>query len=366
MTENQTNLNTPLTFTYKKVDGLHVLLDVYLPPDNVSQRYAQDVKHCPAVVYFHGGGLTVGNRRSWFPTWLKSRLSARGIIFISADYRLLPPGTGYEVLSDVKDAIGFVAGGLNAQLDQRDAGLSFGSRFRVDPSAIGVAGTSAGGYCAYLCAIHAVPKPKAILSLYGMGGDFLIHQYLTPKTESFLRGREMLDLAQYSEYMYPFNNLQSTSDSPLAYHPQSYHIPGYPANPRMLLSRLYLQLGVAVDYITGQHEPSLSTTLREAIRTEGPFDEALVADHKLLFPQFNVTSDWPATYLIHGTSDTAVLIRESQNLHLLLKKAGVEVVFEEIPGREHSFDYQPGAELEHEGSFDAIAGFLYRHLTWNQ
>ncbi|KAG1732406.1 Alpha/Beta hydrolase protein [Suillus paluster] len=364
MTENQYDVGSPLTFIYKEIDGIRVSLDVYLPPDgNVDQQCSQQVKHCPAVVYFHGGGLTVGNKQSWFPTWLKSRLSARGIIFISADYRLLPPGTGYDVLADVKDAIAFVAGDLNVQIDQELAGLSFGSRFRVDPASIGVAGSSAGGYCAYLCAIHAVPKPKVLLSLYGMGGDFLTDQYLALKKQSFLRGREMLDPADFSEYMYPFDSLPSTSDSPLAYHPQSYHIPGYPANPRMLITRLYLQLGVALDYITGQHEPSLSATLREAIHIEGPLDEALIADHKMIFPQFNVTSDWPATYLIHGTNDTAVLLRESRTLHSLLAKAGVEVISEELPGREHSFDYQPGAELEYEGSFDAIVQFLYRHLT---
>ncbi|KAG1735186.1 Alpha/Beta hydrolase protein [Suillus lakei] len=299
MPENQSNVDSPLTFAYKEVDGIRVLLDVYLPPDDVDQQFIQQViQYHPAVVYFHGGGLAVGNRRSWFPTWLKSRLSAHGIIFISADYRLIPPGTGYDVLADVKDAIAFVAGDLNVQLDQKQAGLSSSSRFRVDPTSIGVAGTSAGGFCAYLCAIYAVPKPKVVLSLYGMGGDLLIDQYLTPKTQPFYRGREMLDPAQFSEYMYPFDSLQSTSDSPLAYHPQSYHIPRYPANPRMLISRLYLQLGVALDYITGQHEPSLSATLREAIHTEGPFDEALISDHKVIFPQFNVTSDWPATYLI--------------------------------------------------------------------
>ncbi|KAG2123802.1 Alpha/Beta hydrolase protein [Suillus clintonianus] len=363
MTENQYNLDSPLTFTYKEVDGISVLLDVYLPPHDVNQQCTQQVKHRPAVVYFHGGGFAVGNRRSWFPTWLKSRLSARGIIFISADYRLIPPGTGYDVLADTKDAIAFVAGDLNVQLNQQQAGLSSGSHFRIDPASIGVAGTSAGGFCAYLCAIHAVPKPKVVLSLYGMGGDLLTDHYIAPKTQPFLRGREMLDPARFSEYIHPFGSLPSTSDSPLAYHPLSYHIPGYPANPRMLISRLYLQLGVALDYITGQHEPSLSTTLRQAIHTEGPFDEALIADHKNIFPQFNVTSDWPATYLIHGTSDTAVLLRESRNLHSLLTKAGVEVVLEELPGREHSFDYQPGAELENKGSYDTIVQFLYGHLT---
>jgi acetyl esterase/lipase len=131
----------------------------------------------------------------------------------------------------------------------------------------------------------------------------------------------------------------------------------------MLISRLYLQLGVALDYITGQHEPSLSVTLRKAIHNEDPFDEALISDHKIIFPQFNVTSDWPPTYLIHGTRDTAVLPRESRNLHSLLLKAGVEVILEELPGREHSFDYQPAAELENEGSFNDIVQFLYHHLT---
>jgi acetyl esterase/lipase len=107
-------------------------------------------------------------------------LSARGIIFISADYRLTPPGTVYNILTDVKDTIAFVAGDLNVQLDQELANLDSGSHFRIDPTSIGVAGTSAGGYCAYLCAIYAVPKPKAVLSLYGMGGDLLVCPVRSP------------------------------------------------------------------------------------------------------------------------------------------------------------------------------------------
>lgn len=74
MPENQYNVDSPLTFIYKEVDGIRVLLDVYLPPNDVDQQLTgQPIQHRPAVVYFHGGGLTVGNRRSWFPTWLKSQ-----------------------------------------------------------------------------------------------------------------------------------------------------------------------------------------------------------------------------------------------------------------------------------------------------
>ena len=52
-----------LTVTFKKVDGLELALDVY-PPQELGS------KPVPAVVYYHGGGLTVGDRSSWFPTWL--------------------------------------------------------------------------------------------------------------------------------------------------------------------------------------------------------------------------------------------------------------------------------------------------------
>ena len=54
--------------------------------------------------------------------------------------------------------------------------------FKIDPKTIAVAGSSAGGLCAYLAAMHCVsPKPKALLSLYGQGGDFLVRK---PKLRS--------------------------------------------------------------------------------------------------------------------------------------------------------------------------------------
>ena len=47
--------------------------------------------------------------------------------------------------------------------------------FKIDPDAMAVAGSSAGGLCAYLAAMHCVsPKPKGIVSMYGMGGNFLV------------------------------------------------------------------------------------------------------------------------------------------------------------------------------------------------
>jgi len=140
-----------------------------------------DGREVPAVIYFHGGGFGVGNRKSWFPTWMQKRLSSRGIVFISVDYRLIPPSTGHDVIEDIKDAFAFVATRLNDELTQAGSGL------RVDAQALGVAGTSAGGLCAYLAAMHAAPRPKAVVALYAMGGDFIVSPLVSARTFLCLR-----------------------------------------------------------------------------------------------------------------------------------------------------------------------------------
>jgi acetyl esterase/lipase len=196
---------------------------------------------------------------------------------------------------------------------------------------------------------------------------------LTPKIKPFLRGREILDPNDFLEYLHPTSStLETITDSPLAYHPKSYHIPGYPANPRMLIGRLYLQLGLFLDYYTGDHEPSLSHSLWEALKAN-PSDigetqriehmRSLVSDNHLpLFPQFGVTSAWPPTLLFHGMEDSAVPAGESRNIKALLEGAGVPVSLIEFKGREHSFDYEPDAEARHKAEFDHAGQFLGRWL----
>lgn len=48
------NIPTPQTLVYQTVDKLEVKLDLYVPP-NVTGSL-------PAIICFHGGGLTVGDR----------------------------------------------------------------------------------------------------------------------------------------------------------------------------------------------------------------------------------------------------------------------------------------------------------------
>jgi len=54
----------PITIDYKHTaDGAAILLDVYLPDG------ASPTVEVPALVYFHGGGLTMGDRAMTAP-WL--------------------------------------------------------------------------------------------------------------------------------------------------------------------------------------------------------------------------------------------------------------------------------------------------------
>lgn len=89
-------------------------------------------------------------------------MAAAGFAVISTDYRLLSPCTGRDVLDDIVDLFAFLA---------RTKHLG---TVQVDSTRLVAAGNSAGGLCAFLAAIHAKPKPRAILSMYGLGGEMFV------------------------------------------------------------------------------------------------------------------------------------------------------------------------------------------------
>ncbi|KAJ7143545.1 Alpha/Beta hydrolase protein [Mycena crocata] len=354
-----------LNVCYKMIGQVPVFLNVY-PPSLSSLHTDSPYPRLPAVVYFHGGGLTVGNRTSWFPHWLKDRIVGAGYLFISADYRLLPSATAHDIIEDIKDLFLFL--GKEDLCFKTEAGGIFG----VDTTLTAVAGSSAGGLCAYLAASHVSPKPRAVLALYAVGGNYFIPQCLTPKSEIFFLGRELLDPAKFAEFLYPrCQSLEPVTESALSYLPADSPTPGWPANPRMPLARLYLQLGVVIDYVTGQHEPSLSATLRPLLNTDVAVDSFAFQDamktlirpeHHAVFPQFSVTPNFPPTFLCHGSVDSAVPVVESQHMHALLQRAGVSVRMLVLEGADHSFDYAPGAEASYASHFDEMADFLKNML----
>lgn len=89
-------------------------------------------------------------------------MTAAGVAVISADYRLLAPCTGHDVLDDIVDLFAFIAR------------TKYLGTVQVDSTRLAVAGNSAGALCAFLAAVHANPKPRAILSMYGLGGEMFV------------------------------------------------------------------------------------------------------------------------------------------------------------------------------------------------
>ncbi|RXW24062.1 hypothetical protein EST38_g1750 [Candolleomyces aberdarensis] len=173
-----------------------------------------------------------------------------------------------------------------------------------------------------------------------MGGDFMTSHYVYPKTSTFFRG--------------------------------SYRIPGYPANPRMLLVRLYLQLGIYLDYYAGQHEPSLSVKLREALLS---FDQDTGSNDRL--EAVTTMLDSVPEHHLALFPQSIVPQKESRNLHQLILASSSPPTFTEgapeeditqhaskgsklieVPGAEHSFDLVPDAEEKYGKVFNEIVEYL--------
>lgn len=96
-----------------------------------------------------------------------------GYAFLSANYQLLPPGTVHEVIQDIQDLFTYMENNLISLGNQRV--------FKADMDRIAVAGSSAGGYCAYLAAIHCIPKPKAVFTMSAIGGSVFVSYKLDSK-----------------------------------------------------------------------------------------------------------------------------------------------------------------------------------------
>ncbi|KAF6754767.1 Alpha/Beta hydrolase protein [Ephemerocybe angulata] len=399
------------TLVYKTTkEGLDIHIDVWAPKS--ASPIGGDKR--PAFVFFHGGGLAVGARDVWIPEWLFTRLTNKGYLFISADYRLIPPCTGYDIRDDVKD--------LWAYITNPSPKLSFPEgdettkELQIDADAIAVGGSSAGGYCAYLAAMHCKsPKPKALVEIYGLGGQIFVRlshlNLLIILSAKSLNQHPELVLPQPQNHcirnpiprmdrplLPPIHRLPAPLPHPtptLSHSHPTYAGPDhplgptYPSNPRMQLVWLYLQQATLLDYITGSHSPSFSAQMRAAVglpasagtaasetvvaspsaqdavvkAVESGFAGADAKAHfRELFPQFNVTKgEWPPTVFLHGKEDTGLPVADSEHMFRLLKAKDVPREMYRVEGEEHSFDYKEGVEDVWGPVFDAVVKFVDNH-----
>ncbi|WP_257668407.1 alpha/beta hydrolase [Parapedobacter tibetensis] len=115
------------------------VLDVYHP---------ENVKDYPTVVWFHGGGLTGGEKS------IPNELKGKGIAVVAVNYRLSPKAKTPACIDDAAAAIAWVFKHIG--------------KYGGDPSKIYAAGHSAGGYL-----VAMVGLDKSWLQQYDADADAL-------------------------------------------------------------------------------------------------------------------------------------------------------------------------------------------------
>ncbi len=115
---------------FRRVAGRTLNLDIYRPEANTDHR--------PALIYVHGGGWLLGDKREQgLPLCL--HMAALGWVCFNVNYRLSPGATWPDHLIDVKAAIAWA---------RQRAG-----EYGVDPAFIAIAGGSAGGHIAAMAGL---------------------------------------------------------------------------------------------------------------------------------------------------------------------------------------------------------------------
>lgn len=112
-------------------------LDIYYP---------EDASKAPAVVWFHGGGLTAGEK------YIPEELKESGLIVVAVNYRLLPRCSMDDCIDDAAAAVAWTFRNI--------------SRFGGSEDRIFVSGHSAGGYLTSLIGLD-----KKWLARYGINAD---------------------------------------------------------------------------------------------------------------------------------------------------------------------------------------------------
>ena len=242
-----------------------------------------------------------------------------GIIFISADYRLLYPSTAFDIIADVKSLFTFLANPSFSET-HLPAGIT------LDATRIAVSGEAGGGYAARAAGIIAEPRPKAVLLQYGQGGQMLDDHWLAvkdrdvPDPEGGIVARESV--------AHLLKEQEPLSDDPMPLHGDE--VPNGDSGRSQLLM-WWWRTGGFIDVVLGINGMSkwlrgLSLAQREGF-LPAPLGTAIL--------QTQLTEEFPPSFMMHGQDDKVVLPNESVLTYETLMELGVEVELHLLEGAGH-------------------------------
>ena len=175
--------SSSIQLTYKTEAGLSYRPDSE-PDVYARERCKLDVYHplvgpsVATVVWFHGGGLTGGNRS------IPSALKGQGITVVAVDYRLSPKAKAPTYIEDAAVAVAWTFKNI--------------ARYGGDTNRIFLSGHSAGGYLASLVtldrrwlAVHGV-DPDRLAGLVPFSGQSITH-FTIREERGMARTRPLID-----------------------------------------------------------------------------------------------------------------------------------------------------------------------------
>ena len=289
------------TVAYREVDGHEILADVYRP---------KGVEVVPVVVWIHGGALIMGHREG-INGEVRKVVQENGWALVSIDYRLAPETKLPALISDIEAAFAWLAGDGAKQ-------------FHLDADRIAVCGGSAGGYLTLVTGYRAKPRPKALVALYGYG-DLIGEWYSKPSPHPRHNPRKISrdEALKQTDGKIISDSRKRNGNGGLIY----------------LHCR---QTGTWPAEVSGFSAKELATQI-------APFE-----------PVRNVSSRYPTTLMIHGTSDTDVPFEESKMMAEQLKKHGVEHELIAIENGEHGFGGGDPKKIAE--AYDKMREFLVQQL----
>ncbi|GAA6007141.1 hypothetical protein JCM10207_001523 [Rhodosporidiobolus poonsookiae] len=295
--------SVPKSLVFASPDGLDIELDYDLP------ETASAEQPVPILVWWHGGGLLQGSRKTIWPHLVRAP-ALHNLCVVSPDYRLAPQTRLPDILEDIASLLSFI----------RSDKFVAATGGRVDPSKVIVSGGSAGGWLALLAgtgtgfeAAGLAPpeKPLAIAAIYPITD--LMDPFWVTKQHPVSYAKRVFTESEMAEYLDP-NSAKTT------------FVP--PGSTRSEFYTYMVQEGILANLLldgTGL-DPSAFSIARSIL--SGAVDPV------------------PPIYIVHGSIDDKVPPSQSLDVVAALEKKGVEHDFEWLEGKDHLYDKDEGEEME--------------------
>lgn len=130
---------------YQTVDGVELRLDIATP---------EGAGPFPAVICLHGGGWSMGNKRSFQK--MLPQFAAQGYVAASMQYRLAPKFRFPAQIDDVHSALRFLR--------------SNAKQWKIDPTHIALLGASAGAHLVLLAGGRDTGREESVQAIVDISG----------------------------------------------------------------------------------------------------------------------------------------------------------------------------------------------------